>query len=87
MICGLFTPNRYLRWAACAAAAILYLDRFTSRGSMVALSSFTIVYFTLYYGVFRAAAAGGILGIRRVAIHLGGPHRPGESLRKSLSYS
>jgi O-antigen ligase len=61
MICGLFAPNRYLRWAA-LAFAVFFCVIVTSRGSMVAMAVFGIVYITLYRGVFRAAAAGGILG-------------------------
>jgi O-antigen ligase len=62
LICGLFTPNRYLRWAACAAA-VFFIVIVSSRGSLVALTMFTIVYFTLHGGFLRSAAAGGILGI------------------------
>jgi O-antigen ligase len=62
LICGLFTPNRYLRWAACAAA-LFFIVIVSSRGSLVALSAFSIVYFTLYGGIFRSAAVGGILGV------------------------
>jgi O-antigen ligase len=61
LICGLFTSNRYLRWAACAAA-LFFIVIVSSRGSLVALTVFTIVYFTLYGGIFRSAAIGGILG-------------------------
>jgi O-antigen ligase len=59
MICGLFAANRYLRWAACAAA-VFFCVIVTSRGSMVAMAVFGIAYITLYRGVFRAAAMGGI---------------------------
>jgi O-antigen ligase len=61
LICGLFTPYRYLRWAACGFA-LLFIVIVTSRGSMVALAVFTIVYITLYRGVARSALAGGIFG-------------------------
>jgi O-antigen ligase len=60
MICGLFAPNRYLRWAACAAA-VFFCVIVTSRGSMVAMAVFGVAYITLYRGVFRAAAVGGIV--------------------------
>jgi O-antigen ligase len=62
LICGLFTPNRYFRWAA-YAGALFFIVIVSSRGSLVALSVFSIVYFTLYYGIFRSAAVGGILGV------------------------
>jgi len=61
LICGLFSPNRYLRWAAWAFA-VFFCVIVTSRGSMVAMAIFGIVYIALYRGVFRAAAVGGILG-------------------------
>lgn len=55
LLCGLFTPNRYLRWAAFGAAAF-FIVIVTSRGSIVALTVFVIVYTVLQLGVFRAAA-------------------------------
>jgi hypothetical protein len=61
LICGLFAPNRYLRWAA-LAFAVFFCVIVTSRGSMVAMAIFGIVYIALYRGVLRAAAAGGMLG-------------------------
>ena len=60
LICGLFAPNRYIRWAACAFA-VFFCVIVTSRGSMVAMAIFGIAYITLYRGVFRAAAIGGIV--------------------------
>lgn len=62
MICGLFWPNRYLRWAAFAAAAF-FITLVTSRGSIVALTAFVIVYYSLQVGVFRSAGHFGILGV------------------------
>jgi O-antigen ligase len=73
LICGLFSPNRYLRWAAFAAAAF-FVTVVTSRGSIVALSVFVIVYYTLHVGVFRAAAHFGILGILVVLFVMAVPH-------------
>ena len=61
MICGLFSPNRYLRWAACAMC-VFFCVIVTSRGSMVALAVFSFAYITLYRGVFRAAAGGAVAG-------------------------
>ena len=72
LICGLFSPNRYLRWAAFAAAAFL-MTIVTSRGSIVALSVFVIVYYTLHVGVFRSAAHFGALGVLVVLFVLAVP--------------
>jgi hypothetical protein len=43
MICGLFWPNRYFRLAA-LGAALFFITLVTSRGSLVALTSFGVVY-------------------------------------------
>jgi O-antigen ligase len=62
LICGLFAPNKYLRQAACLAAAF-FIVLVTSRGSMVALAAFTVAYFTLYRGAFRTAGLGVVAGV------------------------
>jgi hypothetical protein len=72
MICGLFSPNRYLRWAA-FAAALFFITIVTSRGSIVALTSFVIVYYTLQVGIFRSAAHLGILGVLAVFLAVAVP--------------
>jgi O-antigen ligase len=62
MICGLFSSNRYLRWAA-YFGALFFIVIVSSRGSLVALTVFSAVYFTLYGGFLRSAAFGTVLGI------------------------
>jgi O-antigen ligase len=73
LICGLFSSNRYLRWAAFAAAAF-FITIVTSRGSIIALSAFIIFYYSLQVGVFRAAAHFGIIAILIVLFVLAVPH-------------
>jgi O-antigen ligase len=72
MICGLFSPNRYLRWAA-VAAAVFFITLVTSRGSIVALCVFMLVVYTLQVGFFRSAAHIGVLGVLVAIILLAVP--------------
>ena len=62
MLCGLFAPHKYLRWAA-FGAAVFFIVLVTSRGSIVALAVFVFVYYTLQVGVFRSAGHFGILAV------------------------
>jgi O-antigen ligase len=72
MLCGLFAPNRYLRWAA-VAATVFFTTLVTSRGSIVALSVFILVYYTLHVGVFRSAAHFGAFAVLVALIVLAVP--------------
>jgi O-antigen ligase len=69
MICGLFAVNRYLRWAA-VAAAVVFIVLVTSRGSMVALATFAIVYYALNFGVPKLVAHGSIAGVAALLVIL-----------------
>jgi O-antigen ligase len=83
LICGLLTPNRYLRWAA-FLATVFFCTIVSSRGSLVALSAFIAVYYALHVGVFRAVAHGGLIGTCVALIVLAVPEIRQEVVDKVL---
>jgi O-antigen ligase len=72
MTCALFSKSRAFRWAAFGAAAF-FIVIVSSRGSMVAMTVFVAVYYTLYMGFVRATGLGALLATLAIVIVLSVP--------------
>lgn len=62
MVCALFSHRKSVRWVA-FGSAVFFAVIVSSRGSIVALSAFVLVYYCLYKGLTRGLLAflGGVL--------------------------
>jgi O-antigen ligase len=70
LTCAMFSPYRLVRWTA-LVLALFFAVVVSSRGSIVAMTSFVAVYFVLYFGITRGlivAASGAVSAV--VAIML-----------------
>jgi O-antigen ligase len=60
MVCGMFSPKNSIRWAS-LFGAVFFIVIVSSRGSIVALAAFVVVYYSLQKGTVKALALGGAI--------------------------